>query len=217
VGVFTGIYVSEFGNNRFGQTIRFFNDVMANFPSIVVGLLAYAFVVAYLNIGFSVIAGSVALSIIMIPIVANTTEEALKMVPNSLREGALALGVPRWKTVVKVVLSNGRSGVVTGSLLAIARVAGETAPLILTAFWNIFWNVSPTEETAALPTLIYWLAQGYSPLPVDDAMRVAWGAALVLIMMVLSLNIGVRLLTVKRFRKKKVVNMKWLRRLAQRT
>lgn len=217
VGILTGIYISEFGNNKFGNTIRFFNDVMANFPSIVVGLLVYAAVVAYLKVGFSVIAGSVALAIIMIPIVANTTEEALKMVPNSLREGSLALGVPRWRTVIKVVLSNGRSGVVTGALLACARAAGETAPLILTVLWSTFWSTSATEPTAALPTLIYYYMMA-PPLDVDVAAAKAWGAALVLIIIVLSMNISVRLLSRRVLGKKKTkVTSRWIPRLLQKT
>ncbi len=214
VGILTGIYISEFGNNRFGNTIRFFNDVMANFPSIVVGLLVYAAVVVYLDVGFSVIAGAVALAIIMIPIVASTTEEALKMVPNSLREGALALGVSRWRTVVKIVLSNGRAGVITGGLLACARAAGETAPLILTVLWSPFWSTSPTEPTAALPTLVYYYMMA-PPMDVDVAAAKAWGAALVLIIIVLSLNISVRLLSIRRFGKKKKVNGRWTARLSQ--
>jgi phosphate transport system permease protein len=217
IGILTGIYISEFGNNRFGNTVRFFNDVMANFPSIVVGLLAYSLVVVSLGIGFSLIAGAFALSIIMIPIVASTTEEALKMVPNSLREASLALGVPRWKTVVKVMLSNGRAGVVTGALLSIARVAGETAPLIPTTLFNNFWSVSPTQETAALPHLIFRYAMGYSSLPIDEATQQAWGAALVLIMVVLSLNIIVRLLTVRRFGSRKGERKTWKERLSLRT
>jgi phosphate transport system permease protein len=217
IGILTGIYISEYGNNRFGNTVRFFNDVMANFPSIVIGLLAYSLVVVALGVGFSLIAGSFALAIIMIPIVASTTEEALKMVPNSLREASLALGVPRWKTVLRVMLSNGRSGVVTGALLSVARVAGETAPLIPTTLFNNFWSTSPTQETAALPQLIFRYAMGHSSLPVDEAAQQAWGAALVLIMMVLTLNIVVRVLTVKRFGSKKGERKTWMQRLSLRT
>jgi len=212
VGILTGIYVSEYGNNRFGTTVRFFNDVLANFPSIVVGLLAYALVVAYLNVGFSLIAGAVALSIIMIPIVANTTEEALRMVPNSLREGALALGVPRWRTVLKVMLVSGRAGIVTGALLAIARIAGETAPLLLTAFYSSYWSLSPTEPIASLPLTIF---RNYNS-PSEVLLQQAWGAALVLIMIVLTLNIGVRLFTRQKTRKSKVVRKKWTTRLSRR-
>jgi phosphate transport system permease protein len=217
IGILTGIYISEYGNNWFGNTVRFFNDVMANFPSIVIGLLAYSLVVVALGVGFSLIAGSFALAIIMIPIVASTTEEALKMVPNSLREASLALGVPRWKTVIKVMLSNGRSGLVTGALLSVARVAGETAPLIPTTLFNNFWSTSPTQETAALPQLIFRYAMGHSSLPVDEATQLAWGAALVLILIVLSFNIIVRLLTVRRFGSRKGERKTWKERLSLKT
>jgi len=189
IGVLTGVYVSEFGNNRFGATVRFFNDVLANFPSIVVGLLAYALIVNYLQVGFSLIAGAFALAIIMIPIVANTTEESLRMVPNSLREGALALGVPRWRTVLKVILVNGKAGVVTGALLAIARISGETAPLILTSFYSNYWSFSPSEPIASLPQTIF--RNFNSPSPV--LLQQAWGAALVLVVIVLVINLSVRL------------------------
>lgn len=209
LGILTGIYVSEYGNNAIGRSIRFFNDVLANFPSIVVGLFAYSLVVTV--VGFSMVSGAFALAIIMIPIVANTTEESLKMVPNSLREASLALGVPRWKTVLKVIVSNGRAGLVTGALLAIARVAGETAPLLLTAFGNPFWSSGLFSPTAALPLTIFRNAMS----PYADLQEQAWGAALVLILMVLSLNIGVRLLTRRNFKKKsktKAVSTKWLAR-----
>jgi phosphate transport system permease protein len=212
VGILTGVYVSEYGNNTFGSTVRFFNDVLANFPSIVVGLLAYALVVAYLNLGFSLIAGAFALAIIMIPIVANTTEEALRMVPNSLREGALALGVPRWRTVLKVMLVNGKAGIVTGALLAIARIAGETAPLLLTAFYSSYWSFSPTEPVASLPLTIF---RNYNS-PSDVLLQQAWGAALVLILIVLTLNIGVRLFMRSKAKKQKAVKTTWMTRLSLR-
>jgi phosphate transport system permease protein len=212
IGLLTGIYVSEYGNNWFGRTVRFFNDVLANFPSIVIGLLAYALVVDLLNVGFSLIAGSFALAILMIPIVANTTEESLRMVPNSLREGALALGVPRWKTVLKVILVNGKSGVVTGALLSIARIAGETAPLILTAFYSNYWSFSPTEPVASLPQTIF---RNFNS-PSDVLLHQAWGAALVLIVLVLTLNIGVRVLMRKKTNRQKVVKKSWKTRLSLR-
>lgn len=210
VGIFTGIYVSEFGNNSIGTTIRFFNDVLANFPSIVVGLLAYSLVVDYLDVGFSLIAGAFALSIIMIPIVANTTEEALRMVPNSLREGALALGVPRRRAVMRIMLVNAKAGVVTGALLAVARIAGETAPLILTAFYSNYWSASPFEPIASLPQTIF---RNYNS-PSDELLQQAWGAALVLITIVLAINISVRLLMRSRLRKSKAVRRTWLKRLS---
>ncbi len=207
-GILTGVYVSEYGDNWFGRTVRFFNDILANFPSIVIGLFAYSLIVTV--IGFSLVSGAFALAIIMIPIVANTTEEALRMVPNSLREASLALGVPRWRTVLKVIISNGRSGLVTGALLAIARVAGETAPLILTSFGNNFWETGLTEPVAALPLVIFRNAMS----PYADLQEQAWGAALVLIAMVLSLNVVVRLLTRKRMKTFKAVKKTWKERLS---
>jgi phosphate transport system permease protein len=208
LGILTGIYVSEYGDNWFGRTVRFFNDILANFPSIVIGLFAYSLIVTV--VGFSLISGAFALGIIMIPIVANTTEESLRMVPNSLREASLALGVPRWRTVLKVIISNGRSGLVTGALLAIARVAGETAPLILTSFGNSFWETGLTEPVAALPLVIFRNAMS----PYADLQEQAWGAALVLIAMVLSLNVIVRLLTRKRLKSFKAVKRTWKERLS---
>jgi phosphate transport system permease protein len=230
IGLLTGIYVSEYGNNKIGYTVRFFNDLLANFPSIVIGLLAYALVVegihvghfailwfhvgdfVLLHFGFSLFAGSVALAIIMIPIVANTTEEALRMVPNSLREGALALGVPRWRTVLKVILVNGKSGVITGTLLSVARITGETAPLLLTAFYSSYWSTSLTQPVASLPLTIF---RNYNS-PSKELLQQAWGAALVLILIVLSINIGVRLFMRNRIGKKKVVK-NWKQRLSLRT
>jgi phosphate transport system permease protein len=203
VGILTGVYISEYGNNRFGATVRFFNDVLANFPSIVIGLLAYALVVTYLNVGFSLIAGAVALAIIEIPIVANTTEEALRMVPNSLREGALALGISRWRTVIKVMLSSAKAGIVTGALLAIARISGETAPLLLTAFYSNYWSFSPTEPVASLPLTIF---RNYNS-PSEVLLEQAWGAAIVLIMIVLSLNVSVGLFMRRNANKGRKVRM----------
>ncbi|MGD9963423.1 MAG: phosphate ABC transporter permease PstA [Thermoplasmata archaeon] len=208
LGILTGVYVSEYGDNAFGRTVRFFNDILANFPSIVIGLFAYSLIVTL--VGFSLISGAFALAIIMIPIVANTTEEALRMVPNSLREASLALGVARWRTVLKVIISNGRSGLVTGALLAIARVAGETAPLLLTSFGNNFWETGLTEPVAALPLVIFRNAMS----PYADLQEQAWGAALVLITMVLSLNVVVRLLTRKRMKTFKAVKKTWKERLS---
>lgn len=210
IGIFTGIYVSEFGNNSFGITVRFFNDILANFPSIVIGLLAYSLIVDYMDVGFSLIAGAFALAIIMIPIVANTTEEALRMVPNSLREGALALGVPRRRTVMRIMLVNAKAGVVTGSLLAVARIAGETAPLILTAFYSNYWSASPFEPIASLPQTIF---RNYNS-PSEVLLQQAWGAALVLITIVLAINISVRLLMRSRMKKPKAVRRTWLTRLS---
>lgn len=190
IGLFSGIFLSEFGDNRFGRAIRFFNDVFSQLPSIVVGILAYTLVVLPLR-GFSTVAGATALAIIMLPIVTRATEESLKVVPSSIRDAAMALGIRKWRTTISVVLSTGKGGVVTGILLAIARIAGETAPLILTVLGTQLFFSGITNPIDALPLRIYRLAL----LPYPYARQQGWGAALVLILIVLGLNVGVRLAT----------------------
>lgn len=190
LGLISGIFLSEFGDNKFGQVIRFLNDVLTEFPSIIVGILAYSFVVLVVG-SFSTIAGAIALSIIMMPIVTRSTEESLKLVPSSLRDAAAALGIRRWRSTLSVVLSTGRNGVVTGFLLAVARIAGETAPLILTVLGSQLFFSGLTKPVDALPLRIYRLAL----LPYASSQQQGWGAALVLIGVVLVLNISVRLAT----------------------
>lgn len=190
LGLISGIFLSEFGDNKFGRVIRFLNDVLSEFPSIIVGILAYSFVV--LTVGsFSTIAGAIALSIIMMPIVTRATEESLKLVPSSIRDAAAALGIRKWRSTMSIVLSTGRNGVVTGLLLAIARIAGETAPLILTVLGSQLFFAGLTKPVDALPLRIYRLAL----LPYASSQQQGWGAALVLIAVVLVLNVGVRLAT----------------------
>jgi len=179
LGIGTGIYLSEFGRGRYAQIVRFTADVLNGVPSIVIGIAVYALVV--LKQGhFSALSGGVALGIMMVPTVARTTEEMLMMVPNSIREAALGLGVPQWRSTVSVVLRTAASGVITGVMLAFARVAGETAPLIFTAFGNQFWNFKPNQPTAALPLQIYT----YAISPFDEWHRQAWAGALVLIVLI---------------------------------
>lgn len=190
IGIFSGIFLSEFGDNPYGRTIRFFNDVYAQLPSIVVGILGYFLVVLPLG-HFSALAGAFALSIIMLPIVARSTEESLKLVPSSIRDAAMALGIRKWRTTVSVVLTTGKGGVVTGLLLAIARIAGETAPLILTVLGTQLFYSGITSPIDALPLRIYRLAL----LPYPYARQQGWGAALILILIVLTLNVGVRVAT----------------------
>ncbi len=194
-GVVSGIYLAEFGDNRFGEAIRFFNNVLTEFPSIVVGIFAYTVVVLAMG-SFSAIAGAVALSIIMLPIVARTTEESIKLVPNSIREAALALGVRRWRTIVSVVLDVSKSGIVTGIMLSIARIAGETAPLIITILGNQWFFAGLNAPMDALPLRVWRLAL----LPYDYAHQQGWGAALILILLVLTLNLGVRYATKGKYR-----------------
>jgi phosphate transport system permease protein len=164
------------------------NDVLAEFPSIVIGIFVYIILVLTTK-SFSAVAGAVALSIIMIPIVARTTEESLKLVPRTLREASIALGVSRWRTVIRVVIGTGKAGLVTGILLAVARAAGETAPLLLTALGNSFFAKGLFQPTAALPLLIY--SYGISPYAQWHAD--AWGAALILVVIMLALNLFIKL------------------------
>jgi phosphate transport system permease protein len=190
LGLVSGIYLSEYGNNSIGRVIRFLSDVLAEFPSIVVGVVVFTLIVLTLKT-FSVIAGALALSIIMLPIVTRTTEESLKLVPNSIRDAATALGIRRWRTTLSVVLSTGRNGVITGILLSIARIAGESAPLVFTILGSQYFFSNLNSPMDALPLRIYRLAL----LPYSYAQQQAWGAALVLILIVLTLNVGVRLAT----------------------
>ena len=190
LGVLSGIYLSEFGDNPVGRVIRFLNDVLAEFPSVVIGVLIFTLIVLTFK-SFSVIAGALALSIIMLPIITRSTEESLKLVPNSIRDASMALGIRRWRTTLSVVLTTAKSGVVTGILLAIARVAGETAPLVFTILESQYFFSGLNSPMDALPIRIYRLAL----LPYPYAQAQGWGAALVLILMVLVVNIGVRLAT----------------------
>jgi phosphate transport system permease protein len=175
IGLGTGIYLSEFGDNRFGDVVRYLADVLSGVPSIVMGIFAYVLIVAQQR-HFSALSAGFALGVMMLPAISRTTEEMLRLVPASLREGGLALGLPRWRVIVSVVLPAASGGVATGIVLAIARVAGETAPLLFTAFGNPFWNVDITQPMAALPHTLFT----YAISPFSDWQRKAWEAALVL-------------------------------------
>ncbi|HZV80677.1 MAG TPA: phosphate ABC transporter permease PstA, partial [Geobacteraceae bacterium] len=189
VGVLGAIYLTEFGGDRLAAAIRFSADVLAGVPSIITGMVAYSLLVVPMK-GFSALAGAVALALIMIPIVLRTTEEQLKMVPGTLREASLALGVPLWRTCLKVMLPSAAKGVVTGILLAIARIAGETAPLLFTALGNQFWSRKLTEPIAALPLQIF----SFAIAPYEDWHKLAWAGALVLVCIMFTLNLGARML-----------------------
>jgi phosphate transport system permease protein len=193
VGVLAGVYLAEFGDNRFGKAVRFSADVMSGVPSIAVGIFVYTLVVLSMR-RFSALAGGIALGVLMLPTITRTTEELLKLVPDSLREAGLALGVPRWRVILRVVLRTGAPGIATGVMLAVARAAGETAPLLFTAFSNRFWSVSLNQPIGSLPVQIYT----YAVSPYEEWHQQAWAAALVLVGMVLVLNIGARLLTASR-------------------
>jgi phosphate transport system permease protein len=194
VGVGAGIFFSEWPESKISSMSSFTNDVLAEFPSIVIGVFVYVVIVLTTRT-FSAIAGAVALSIIMIPIVARTTEESLKIVPHTLREASMALGISRWKTITRVVIGTGKRGLVTGILLAVGRAAGETAPLIMTALGTSFFASSLFQPTAAVPLLIY----EYAISPYPDWQANAWGAALVLILIMLTLNLLIKLVVGRRF------------------
>lgn len=196
-GILGGIYLSEFGGNRLGFAIRFAADVLNGVPSIIIGVFVYAIAVVPVTratnsaISFSAWAGGLALGIMMIPTIMRTTEEIVRLVPMSLREGALALGDTRWHSVLKIVLASARGGVITGVLLAVARISGETAPLLFTAFANNFLNLDPSQPTASLPVTIYVFATS----PFASWQALAWGGALVLVTMILVLSLAARYAT----------------------
>jgi phosphate transport system permease protein len=196
VGVLGGVYLSEYGGDRINTWIRFWADVLNGVPSIVWGMVAYALVVLPMK-GFSAWAGALALGFIMIPLVLRTTEEVLVLVPRSYREAALALGLPQWKTIVRIILPTAMRGIVTGVLLAMGRIAGETAPLLFTAFGNSNWNHHLNQPIAALPLQIF----SYAIAPYDDWNRQAWAGALVLVAMTFCLSLGVRIFSRGRFEK----------------
>src|ERR1700756_3216083 len=179
IGIGAGIYLAEYGRNRLGQLVRFTADVLNGVPSIVIGLVAYGLVVVPQR-HFSAFAGGVALAIMMVPTVARTTEEMLLLVPHAVREAAFGLGVPQWRTTISITLATARAGIITGVMLAFARVAGETAPLMFTALGNQFWSFSPNQPIAAVPLQIYT----YALSPYDDWHRQAWAAALVLVALI---------------------------------
>ena len=190
IGIGTGIYLAEYGRNRYGNVVRFIADVLNGVPSIVIGITASAIVVARQK-HFSMTAGSIALGIMMIPIVSRTTEEVLLLVPHPIREAALGLGIAQWRTTLWVVLPSAVSGVVTGVLLAFARIAGETAPLLFTSLGNDYWNFKLDRPTAALPVQIF----KYATSPYDDWHAKAWTGALVLITMILFTTVAFRFAT----------------------
>lgn len=195
VGILTGIYLAEVGSSRLASAVRFSADVLAGVPSIVVGVFVYGLVVLPMQ-RFSAIAGAVALAVLMLPTVARTTEELLRLVPHTLREAALALGVPKWRTTLRVVLRTGAPGIVTGVMLAVGRAAGETAPLLFTALGSQDWPGGIDEPIASLPVQIYT----YAVSPYDDWHAQAWAAALLLVGLVLVFNLGARLLVRHRVR-----------------
>jgi phosphate transport system permease protein len=194
IGIAAGIYLAEFGDNWFGQIVRFVTDTLTGVPSIVVGVFVYTLIVLPQK-HFSTLAGGIALALIMIPIVTRTTEEMIRLMPTSLREGALALGAPQWRVTMGVVLPAASSGIATGVMLAIARVSGETAPLLFTAFGSRFFNWYLDQPMASLTVQIY----NYAISPYDEWHAQAWAATLILMTLILSINVTVRFFTRKKF------------------
>jgi phosphate transport system permease protein len=193
IGILAGIYLAEFGDNKFGQAVRFCADVMSGVPSIAVGIFVYTLIVVQQR-HFSALAGGVALAIIMLPTVMRTTEEMLRMVPATLREAALALGAPKRRAIVRVALRTAAPGILTGVMLAIARVAGETAPLLFTALGNSFYSTDVDKPIATMPVQIYTNAI----MPYDELNRQAWAAALVLVFLVMVFSLTARLVVNRR-------------------
>jgi phosphate transport system permease protein len=189
-GILGGLYLAESRDRRLPWLVRFLADVLNGVPSIVIGIFAYTVLVLPMR-RFSALAGGVALAVIMIPIVLRTTEEMVRLVPASLREAALALGIPQWKVILRIVVPTARAGIVTGAMVAVARIAGETAPLLFTAFGNRFWHQGLDQPIAALPLQIF----AYAIAPYDDWHRQAWAGALVLIVMVFLVSLVARVAT----------------------
>jgi phosphate transport system permease protein len=196
IGVLGGVFLSEYGGTKLNWWIRFAADVLNGVPSITWGMVVYALIVVPMK-GFSALAGGIVLGMMMVPLVMRTTEEVLQLVPGGYREAALALGIAQWRAIVQIVVRTALKGIITGILLALARVAGETAPLLFTAFGNHFWTHKLTDPISAMPLQIF----AYAISPYDDWHRQAWAGALVLIMFVLAINIGVRFLTRDRFQR----------------
>jgi phosphate transport system permease protein len=197
VGVLGGVYLSEYGGTKLNWWIRFAADILNGVPSITWGIVVYALMVVPMH-GFSALAGGGVLGMMMIPLVMRTTEEVLQLVPGGYREASFALGISKWKTIVQIVLRTALKGIVTGVLLALARVAGETAPLLFTALGNGNWTHNLTQPIAAMPLQIFAYAIG----PYNDQHRQAWAGAFVLLILVLVINVGVRFLTRDRFQHK---------------
>ncbi|MBI3779731.1 MAG: phosphate ABC transporter permease PstA [candidate division NC10 bacterium] len=190
IGIIGGIYLAEFGNNKTGWLVRFMSDVLNGTPSIVIGIFAYTVVVLPMK-RFSALAGGFALGIIMIPTVIRATEELVKLVPTSVREAGLALGIPQWRVILRIVVPSAKAGIVTGVLLAVARIGGETAPLLFTAFGNQFWQRRLDQPIASLPVQIFT----YAISPFEDWHRQAWAGALVLVAMILITSVLTRVVT----------------------
>ncbi|HTP27022.1 MAG TPA: phosphate ABC transporter permease PstA [Anaeromyxobacteraceae bacterium] len=187
LGIGAGVFLAEQGDGAFGRAVRFTAEVFSGIPSIVIGIVAYGIVVIPMH-HFSALAGALALALLMVPTLARTTEELVRLVPGSLREASLALGITKWKTSLRIVLRTAAGGILTAALLAVARAAGETAPLLFTSLNNQYWNVRPDQPTASLTVQIF----NYAISPYEDWHQKAWSAALVLLLLVGGLNLAAR-------------------------
>lgn len=195
LGVAAGTWLAEYGNARkAGTVVRFVNDILLSAPSIVLGLFVYTLLVMSTGGNFSAIAGAVALAFIVLPVVVRTTDEMLRLVPAQMREAALSLGVPQWKVIVQVLYRSASAGIVTGILLALARISGETAPLLFTAFGNQYWNADVTQPMASVPVVMYQFAGS----PYETWQQLAWAGALVLTVFVLLVSLGARFLLLRK-------------------
>jgi len=192
LGISIGIYLSEFRKHKFAYYVRLGVDILQGTPSIVIGMIAYLWIVRQMGT-FSALSGGIALSIMMLPIIVTTTEETLKLLPHSLKESAFALGAPYYSTVLRIILPAALNGIVTGIVLSIARIAGETAPLLFTAFGSPFMNLDITQPISSLPHMIFI----YSTSPYNEFHSLAWGASFILILLVLVMNISAKLLAKK--------------------
>jgi phosphate transport system permease protein len=189
IGFLGGVYLAEYGNKSFAFVVRYLTDLLNGVPSIVIGIFAYTLIVLKVK-HFSALAGGMALGLMMIPIAVRSTEEFLRAVPNGLREGALALGTPKWRSLATVVIPAAKDGIITGIMLNLARVAGETAPLLFTSLNNRYWSPGVNQPTSTLPVMIY----NYAVSPYDDWHRQAWAAGFVLLMLILTINVSARMI-----------------------
>ena len=195
LGVAAGTWLAEYGNARkAGLVVRFVNDILLSAPSIVLGLFVYTLIVMQTGGNFSALAGAIALAFIVLPVVVRTTDEMLRLVPSQMREAALSLGVPQWKVIVQVLYRSASAGIVTGILLALARISGETAPLLFTAFGNQYWNADVTQPMASVPVVMYQFAGS----PYETWQQLAWAGALVLTLFVLLVSLGARFLLLRK-------------------
>ncbi|HPU43734.1 MAG TPA: phosphate ABC transporter permease PstA [Dictyoglomaceae bacterium] len=193
IGIMAGVYVTEYGSGKLAWWTKFLTEILSSFPTIIIGIFIYILIVVPMKT-FSALSGGIALSIIMLPVIAKSTEESIKMIPVSVREASYALGVPKWRTILRIVIPSAGSGIVTGIMMSIARIMGETAPLLFTSLNNNYWSYKLNEPIGSLTVLIF----NYATSPYEDWRNMAWAAALILVFIVLILNIIAHIYTGKR-------------------